>query len=225
MVYPLTAPLYSIIMDKPDLLSLLNRLGIFLGVGNDTIEISAEKHGIDPVFLLAMINTYTNPEYFPEKELRGFPITRITDYLLRANRFYIDVALPNVIRHFQHLVQRSVTSDNNIQRLFDFFKGLKCRMEDEIQRYNVLLEKLSTNHNKELIQEIRTFGMEQLHPLTDSIQDLISLFIIHLKGSYEPNLCHAVINALISLRNDLRQNIRIHDRILTPLTETAIHND
>ena len=56
----------------------------------------------------------------------------------------------------------------------------------------------------------------------DKINDLKNMFIIHLTGSYDQNLCYAVITAIITLEKDVRQNDRIRNRILLPLYKTMV---
>lgn len=226
MVYSDSTHLASIIASNPTILSLLNRVGIYLGVGNDTVAQAALKHEIDPNFLLALINTYLNPDYFPEKELLGFPLDKLCDYLLRTNRYYIEVQLPNVGRHFHHLVERTYSPDTNLNRLYDFFMSLQQKMRAELEVDNTILLSITDcnsegSHTK---QDLKDFATSKTHPATDSLYDLISLFIIHLKGTYDTNLCHAVINALIALGNDMQQNNRIHERILSPLLLRTIKN-
>ena len=51
----------------------------------------------------------------------------------------------------------------------------------------------------------------------EKLDDLKSLFVIHLKGEYDLNLCHGVIFAIYSLEKDIKQHNRIRYRILTPM--------
>lgn len=228
MVYSDSIHLSAIIAENPAILSLLNRLGICLGVGNDTVAQSAVSHGIDPEFLLTMINTYLNHDYYPEKELLSFPLNGICDYLMRTNRYYIEVQLPNVGRHFRHLVERSYSPDTNLNRLYDFFVSLQQKMQTELEVENALLAEVvmcEGERSGEINDGLRRLAEEKKHQATESLYDLINLFIIHLRGSYDTNLCHAVINALIALGNDMRQNNRIHDHILSPLLLRSLGND
>ncbi|MDE6338996.1 MAG: helix-turn-helix transcriptional regulator, partial [Muribaculaceae bacterium] len=55
--------------------------------------------------------------------------------------------------------------------------------------------------------------------LEDKIRDLISFFVIHLKGVENHNLCMAVVSAIFILEKDIRQNNRIRNRIFRPLCE------
>ena len=50
--------------------------------------------------------------------------------------------------------------------------------------------------------------------IEDKINDLKNMFIIHLTGKYDLNLCYAVISAIIAFEKDFKQNNRIRNRIL-----------
>lgn len=219
MVYHNGSPLSLIISETPSVLSLLNRLGIFLGVGNSSVTQSAVAHGINPDFLLVMINTYLNHDYFPEKELLRFPIKGICDYLIRTNRYYKEVQLPNIDRHFRHLMGRSSADSTNLDKMYSFFAAMDKKVSEALERYNAILGEVINNENpydENVRQRLIDFGKEEMHPFEVSLNDLINLFIIHLKGEYDHNLCHAVLIALVSLYNDSMQNNRIHDLILIP---------
>ena len=48
------------------------------------------------------------------------------------------------------------------------------------------------------------------------------MFVIHLKGEYDVNLCHAVLVAIMTLQKDIKQNNRIRYRILLPILKSNI---
>ena len=48
------------------LIPVLNRLGIRLGLKDKSIRQVCEEHQLDVDFLLVIINTFLNEEYFPE---------------------------------------------------------------------------------------------------------------------------------------------------------------
>ena len=53
--------------------------------------------------------------------------------------------------------------------------------------------------------------------IEDKLSDLKNMFVIHLRGDYDRNLCQAVLFAIISFEKDIRQNNRIRNHILYPL--------
>ena len=54
------------------------------------------------------------------------------------------------------------------------------------------------------------YGWEQLH-------DIKSVLVRHLRGTYDPNLCYAVLFAVSAFEKDMRLHERIRHRILIPM--------
>ena len=55
--------------------------------------------------------------------------------------------------------------------------------------------------------------------LEEKLHDLTSLFVMHLSGTIDPNLCYGVIFAIYTLEKDIKQHNRIRNRILLPMNE------
>ena len=83
------------------LIPVINRFGIRLGVGDETVMALCEANDIDTDFFLTIVNTFINEDYFPEKKLQNFHLTQIIDYLKQTNRYYLQYQLPNIDRHLQ----------------------------------------------------------------------------------------------------------------------------
>ena len=80
-------------------------------------------------------------------------------------------------------------------------------------------KKMLTLHADEilaLLPEEMQAPFMQRQAIADQVDDIASIFVRHLKGDYDQNLCMGVVNAIYLLRNDMRQNNRIRRRILLP---------
>lgn len=213
-------PLYSIdtklsdaIMAHPSLIPVVNRLGVILGVGDRSVGRICEETHIRPDFFLSVINTFINEEYFPANARDAFSVERTIDYLRKTSLYYRNVQLPNIVRHFSSLIERSGT-ENNLGLLQKFFLDMKQQLEwcltAEENRIFVELEKEEKPKDIESIIGGYAEVGEKLH-------DLLTFLVVHLRGSYDRNLCMAVVSAVYSLERDMRQNNRIRTRILIPL--------
>ena len=78
------------------LVPVVNRFGIRLGVGDDTVKAVCDAHNVDPDFFLTIVNTFINEDYFPEKKLQNFHLSQIIDYLKKTNLYYLQNQLPNI---------------------------------------------------------------------------------------------------------------------------------
>lgn len=207
--------LSDVLNASPEIIPLINRLGISLGTGDKNVETICKEHNIDADFLSAIINTFINDEYFPESVLKKFCASTIVSYLRQTYAFYEHYQLANIERHFSALISRS-GENNNL--------GLMKRFFDELKQD--IVERIATDSREwfPCIEAIER-GESVMHRCTpdeetsihDKINDLKNMFIIHLTGSYDQNLCYAVITAIITLEKDIRQNDRIRNRILLPL--------
>lgn len=70
-IYTSESKLCDILFHEPDVITVINRFGIFLGVGEASVRTICERHNIDTDFFLSILNTYLNDDYFPENVLNA----------------------------------------------------------------------------------------------------------------------------------------------------------
>lgn len=221
-LFNIDSKLCDVIFYDPSVITVINRFGINLGVGDSSISEICQSHNLDESFFLTIINTFLHEEYFPEKILKSFSISKIVDYLNQTDSYYEQFQLPNIERHFNSLIMRSESDDSNLHLLMKFFQEVKnellSNIDNDRKKWFPKLKELEKNHGG--IEETELYSVEDCHhPIADKLNDLKSFFIIHLRGKYDVNLCHAVIATIISLEKDLKQNNRIRDRILRPMEQ------
>lgn len=213
----------AIIFHAPEILTVLNRFGIYLGVGDMNVEEVAINAGINPVFLLTMLNTYLNEDYFPEEAVKSFTISDIVEYLAKTDSYWMESQLPNIDRHFHSLLSKSADS-SNLSLLAGFFSSmaqeLTGRIHQDLDTVFPLLKEAERSGRSlkaecpDLLAKLSDSSVE------DKAGDLLTFFIVHLKGKYDSNLCRAVITTLFTLDKDIKQNNRIRTRILIPLLKS-----
>ena len=206
--YNTSTRLSEIVLEEPSVIPVLNRFGITLGIGDLTLGEVSRDNALDPDFLVSIINTYTNDDYFPEKALKSVELSTIIDYLVKTQNYYTRFQIPNIERHFDALLHTS--SDNsNLSLMRRFFDTVKKEILRSIRRDNDDLFPAIASGST--IDDIERFAAL---PIEEMLTDLKNMFVIHLTGRYDLNLCYAVIVAIITLENDIRKNNRIRDRIL-----------
>ena len=237
-VYTKDSRLSEPIFEDPSIVAVINRFGIFLGVGDCTISEICADAGIDTDFFLAVINTYLNPDYFPERIAERTHLSMVVNYLEKTDHYYERIQIPNIDRHFNLLMQRKADcgsescGDNNLQLLNKFYLEVRSdflsMIRDDIDYwfpYLKFCDNVSDDsfHKGYGIHDSRKIELPyDKSNIEDKIRDLISFFVIHLKGDYDRNLCVAVVSAISVLDKDIRQNNRIRDRILKPLCERSL---
>ena len=214
--------LCDIILQEPSTITVLNRFGISLGVGDARINDICQKHGIDVNFFTSILNTYINENYFPQAALLAFSASKIIDYLSKTNDYYEKNVIPNIERHFAFLISKTPSQNSNLVIMRQFFYEVKVellqRIEDDRTRWFpaiALDEMKSLGKMPSPIMEAKDFN----DPIEEKIDDLINMLVMHLKGEYDHNLGYAVISAIFSLKRDIKQNNRIRNRILMPISQ------
>ena len=218
-VYNIDSKLSDTIMSHPSLIPVVNRLGVTLGVGDHTIgRICGQLH-IHPDFFLSIVNTFIDEEYFPVNATDTFSEELTVDYLRKTAMYYRRVQLPNIDRHFKSLIERS-GSDNNLPLLQKFYSEMKGQLEWCLDNEeNQLFHQSGRIVNSEKTVTVAAMISDGYREAEERLHDLLTFFVVHLRGDYDRNLCTAVVSAVFSLEKDIRQNNRIRDRILVPLIE------
>lgn len=206
--------LCDMVIEEPSTLTVLNRFGIYLGLGDKTLCDNCNELNLDTDFFSSILNTYINESYFPEETLKSYSANKLIEYFRKTNNYYLRFSIPNIERHFNSLIQRSAEGNNNLDLLRRFFDEVKNELTSRIEGDERIFTAIEQS-NYNLIRDIEVNESEDL--IEDKLNDLINMFVIHLKGSYDTNLCHAVLVSIISLKKDINQNNRLRYRILMPL--------
>jgi len=211
--------LCEVIVDEPSVVPVINRFDIVLGVGDRTIKSICKEKGIDTSFFITILNAFINESFFLENVTGAFNAGDVVDYLRKTNNSYLRNQLPNIERHFAALISRS-DSNNNLPLLFNFYREVKTEIERRIDSDNQWFDAIISAEQSD--SEVSVAGnavQAESDSIEDKLSDLINMFVIHLRGDYDRNLCHAVLFAVISLEKDIRQNNRIRNRVLRPLVD------
>lgn len=212
--------LCEVIVDEPSVVPVINRFDIVLGVGDRTIKSICKEKGIDTsLFFITILNALIHESFFLENVTGAFNAGDVVDYLRKTNNSYLRNQLPNIERHFAALISRS-DSNNNLPLLFNFYREVKTEIERRIDSDNQWFDAIiSAEQSNSEVSVAGNAIQAESDSIEDKLSDLINMFVIHLRGDYDRNLCHAVLFAVISLEKDICQNNRIRNRVLRPLVD------
>lgn len=211
--------LCEVIVDEPSVVPVINRFDIVLGVGDRTIKSICKEKGIDTSFFITILNAFIHESFFLENVTGAFNAGDVVDYLRKTNNSYLRNQLPNIERHFAALISRS-DSNNNLPLLFNFYREVKTEIERRFDSDNQWFDAIiSAEQSNSEVSVAGNAVQAESDSIEDKLSDLINMFVIHLRGDYDRNLCHAVLFAVISLEKDIRQNNRIRNRVLRPLVD------
>lgn len=203
--------LCEVIVDEPSVVPVINRFDIVLGVGDRTIKSICKEKGIDTSFFITILNAFIHESFFLENVTGAFNAGDVVDYLRKTNNSYLRNQLPNIERHFAALISRS-DSNNNLPLLFNFYREVKTEIERRIDSDNQWFDAIiSAEQSNSEVSVAGNAIQAESDSIEDKLSDLINMFVIHLRGDYDRNLCHAVLFAVISLEKDICQNNRIRN--------------
>lgn len=217
--------LSEVVEDYPSLIPVLNRFNIRLGLGDRTVRQISDEKELDIDFFLTMINTFLNEDYFPEKKLQCFHTSQIIEYLNKTNDAYIRHQLPNIERHLSVFIRQNETVNATLELTGKFFEQFKEELLKRIENDNrvwfpyclELSEKLRVANVSLDKETTTTSSIDSEDSVEAFLNDMKRILIKHLSGSYDENLCYAVIFSITTLGRDIKQDNRIRYRILAPM--------
>ena len=221
--------LASVILKDHSLLPVINRLGIKLGFGDETIKNICVEKGIDLNFFVETINVFHYEAYFPEKRLLDFPISMVIDYLIKTHQYYKNYLIPENDRLMELFLSASPgeSTDNELVRKFyTKFKEefvIHINFEERemfpyILELNAVIEDFSLRN--QFIRKYPSFSItsfEKEHSnMDDKMDDLKNIIIKYLPPNYDQNRGNAFLYNLFMFEKDLKNHSRIEDHIMIP---------
>jgi DNA-binding CsgD family transcriptional regulator len=188
------AVLSDVLSQYPELIPIVNRFGIYLGVGDKSIEKICSERNISEDFLLTVLNVYLDEDYVPDDTLPRLDAGMVADYFHRTIENYIRELVPNIEKHFNALIAMSGSDNKELSLLRQVF----MRFKDELE-----------SHLKNSLDSEFAYPHELLH-------DLKNILIKHVSGEFNQNLCYAVVFSITSLEKDLAIHNRLRKKVLLP---------
>jgi DNA-binding CsgD family transcriptional regulator len=188
------AVLSELLTEHSELIPVVNRFGVKLGVGEKTIEKICLENDLNIDFILAILNVYLDEEYNPEKDLDAFDVSLIVDYLKRTVENYMQASVPNLEKHFTPFIAMSGGENEELKLLHKIFYQFKSELSEHLQQ-----------------------GLEQLSDYPNELlHDLKNIIIRHISGNFNQNLAYAVIFSITALEKELHIHNRLLEKVLRP---------
>ncbi|HAR37350.1 MAG: hypothetical protein A2W86_01955 [Bacteroidetes bacterium GWD2_45_23] len=177
-----------------ELIPVLNRFGIRIGVGERTVQEICLEHHLNPDLILTVLNVYLDDTYLPESSLTLFDAEPIADYFRHTVENYLHALVPNIEVHLNALIATADNENKELGMLRMLFLKFKERMTNYLQK------------NAEYSDD---FPDDLLH-------DLKNILIKHLSVEHNQNLSYAVIYSLHAFEKDLSAHNRLRNKVLQP---------
>lgn len=211
------------------LIPVINRFGIRLGFGDNTIDNICKEYGINVDFFLTIINVFSNADYFPEKKLQTFNVLMIVGYLKKTHKYYRDTQVPIIEKHLKNLIKKSPKENKSLQLVNEFFYGYKAELfahlkheetvtfpyvEYVYEMFNAPQKKYSKNNSKQYSMKIYEAEHDEID---EKLFDLKNILIKYINGDFDQATCSEIIFELFRLEKDIKDHARIENNILMPL--------
>ncbi|GAB6012045.1 LuxR C-terminal-related transcriptional regulator [Viscerimonas tarda] len=199
-----TTVLSDLIAEYHFLVPVINRFGIKLGLEDKTVAHICTRYSLNEDFFLAILNTYLNEDFFPEKKLQKFDIILVTDYLRKTDMHYINAYLPNLEKHLNAFIAMSDSGSKQLKLLNKLFAEFKSEFQNRMSGIEKYMEEDDLSYILLL--------------------DMKNILIKHISGTFNENLCYAVLFSVDSLQADLAKHNRIRDKILKPMIKELVES-
>lgn len=178
------------------LIPVLSRFGVKLGLGDKSILQICNEYSINTEFFLSILNTYLNEDYFPERLLKNLDLSEVNDYLKQTDAYYVRAQIPNLEKHLNAFISLSDPNNKQLELISKMFQEFKTEF----------LSRISNG----VLDDDASMAL---------LFDLKNIMIKHISGSFNENMCYAVIFSIDSLLNDLSKHNRIREKILKPMIQ------
>lgn len=222
------------------LIPVINRLGIHLGFGEKTVKTVCLEHNLDVDFVLCILNTYSNEEYFPKTLLRTFNVRDIIKYLRCTHRYYLQVQIPIIEELIERLVSKYQSKDGNLALVQAFFQTYKRDLTEHLRQeehftypyIEQIYELSKTEFDADAYRQLmHSYSMkrysEEHSDIDDKLFDLQNILIKYITMPEGESITNSIVFELFRLERDIKDHTRLEDKILRPLVlelEQALKN-
>lgn len=204
-----------LISHNHQLLPIISRFNIAFGFGDASIEETCRANGVDLPTFLAVCNLVCGLPY----EVDGLSLTALTDFLRRAHRSFVDVALPKIRRNIIDAINHVDTDEVALLMIRfydDYVQEVRRHMEHEDQEVFEYVRRLQEGHGRPGYS-IAAYNVDH-EPMNDKLHELKDIFIYHYNQRDNDRLS-ATLFDIITCEHDLQTHFLVEDRLLVPAVE------
>lgn len=225
--------LADVILHDHTLVPIINRFGIHLGFGDDSITEICQYQHLNIDFFVTILNAFHDTHYFPKNQLRNFPVALIIDYLLKAHHYFLEEKMPEISMLIDKIAEEyplDKATSNLISNFFtDYTVELKkhiLREEEEIYPYVLQLEKAVSGSpvDEKFSKQISNYPISEYEAehenMEEKLFDLKNILIKYVPEPKNDKLGYQILRELFTLEKELNEHARIEDLILVPKVKT-----
>lgn len=215
-----TDKMVFLIQANHHLLPVIHRFGIRLGFGNKTVDEVCKMYFVNPGFFLTIVNTFSNKNYFPEKELLSFSPLLIVDYLQKTHRYYISYSLVQIENLMHEFLLSTRRQNNELAMIEEFYLRYKNKLllhiQEEEEEVFPFVKQLVKNPGTLKNNDFNPNFEEEHQHVDFELDDLKNIILKYIPPNYNDLVCNKLLTEIYHFEKDIRDHARIEDAILIP---------
>lgn len=200
------------------LLPILSRLGMTSSFGEQTIEQTCDRYGIDAATFCLICNVYSSSGFKPSAwEIALAKPDDVVFYLHASHNYYLDSALTVLEPKLEELLKACTAKQSEAVRKFfsEYETELRSHFSFEEEKVFPYIKKLigggsSTDFNIDKFKDNHSNVDEKLG-------DLKSIIMKSLPDSCDGNLRLEILDLICHLQRDLARHTCVEEDVLIPL--------
>ncbi|WP_297091851.1 hemerythrin domain-containing protein [uncultured Draconibacterium sp.] len=209
----------KLLFTYPQLILVLERFGIKLGVHEKTVEELCAEYQISTKVFLMVANLNIDSSYNYQLEFDVNEVKQIVQYLMQSHTYYADEVFPEIIQNIHLMSEDSQKPEMQlVERFFNEYKNEVDQHFDyennTVFPYILNLLEASAKNNYSVIDY-----REHHDDIQEKLDDVKRLLIEHLPQKSNSKLRRKILFALFDLDADLQIHSKIENEILIPQVE------
>ena len=206
----------ALICDNYQMLIVMNRFGIPLGVGEHTIEEVCRDSGVDLNTFLAVVNLLIRQDEVECRPADSISLDQLIDYLLNSHKYYTEYRLPAI----RCKLVEAVSGDQVSELIITYFDQYAKKICDHLSyEESVVFPYICALCSGEAQGEysIDVFSRSHDH-VEEPLEELKNIIIKYYQGESNNDLI-LVLHDILSCANDLSSHNLIEDNLLVPIVK------
>ena len=215
--------LADLVLEQYNLLVVIERFGIRLGIENQTIYQVCQKNSLNPELFCIILNMFCDDKYEITLSSDFSSIPQLLIYLEKSHNYFLGEKIPEIQKSIAKLV--SSIEEPNASLIVDFFDSYIKEVNEHMAHENSVVfhyvNSLYQQYEKGEMMNQEGFSMLEYEKNHDDIEqvlfDLKNLLLKYLpQNDIKDNRINVLID-LFELEHELHNHQRIEDELLIPM--------
>ena len=205
------------------LLSVVHRLGIPFGFGDDTVSEVCRRHGISPALFQVLSKTYSDAGYDPAGDLKGLgrdDLPVIVGFLKASHAHYVNACFPTLHSDIHKMLEGCDKATADIMnRFFDDYEKeeLNHFRYEEQTVFPCVAALLEGSVKLEGYEGVAGQFEENHHNIGSHLNDLKNLLVKYISTPQPSDVQMRVLEQIYSIEADTKRHAAIEEKVLLPL--------